>query len=203
MGVVKKLFKEEIKISYWGLSGKESAYNAGAVGDMGSIPDSERFPGKMLQYSFFFFFNFTILYWFPMDGEASWATVHRVTKSQTWLKWLSMHAKISFSQILLENSQSTISFSAGESCGWIHTLASKLSIPLNEIKNTNVKIQVSNQESEDTTFSANTQTKVTKISRHKTRRITQNSINFGRQVKSILMIDWLPFYKTLTRAVLM
>ena len=153
MGVVKTFFKEEIKISYWGLSGKEPACNAGAVGDMGSIPDSERFPGNPLQYSCLE--NL-------MDREASWATVHRVTKSQTWLKWLSMHAKISFSQIWLENSQSTISFSAGESCWWIRTLASKLSIPLNEIKNTNVKIQVSNQESEDTTFSANTQTKVTK-----------------------------------------
>ena len=27
----------------------------------------------------------------PMDREAWWATVHRVAKSQTWLKWLSMH----------------------------------------------------------------------------------------------------------------
>ena len=51
MGVVKTFFKDEIKISYWGLSGKEPACNAGAVGDMGSIPDSERFPGNPLQYS--------------------------------------------------------------------------------------------------------------------------------------------------------
>ena len=28
----------------------------------------------------------------PMDREAWWATVHRVTKSQTQLKWLSMHS---------------------------------------------------------------------------------------------------------------
>ena len=28
----------------------------------------------------------------PMDRGAWWATVHRVTKSQTWLKCLSMHA---------------------------------------------------------------------------------------------------------------
>ena len=27
----------------------------------------------------------------PMDRGAWWATVHRVAKSQTWLKWLSMH----------------------------------------------------------------------------------------------------------------
>ena len=153
MGVFKKFFKEEIKISYWGLSGKESACNAEAVGDTGSIPDSERFPGNPLQYS---------CLENPMDKEAWWAAVHRVAKSQTLLNWFSMHAKISFSQRFLENSQSTVSFSAGESCGWIHTLASKLSIPLNEIKNTNGKIQVSNQESEDTTFPANTQTKVTK-----------------------------------------
>ena len=30
----------------------------------------------------------------PRDWEAWWATVHRVTKSQTWLKWLSMNACI-------------------------------------------------------------------------------------------------------------
>ena len=29
----------------------------------------------------------------PMDRGAWWATVHGVTKSQTWLKWLSMHAR--------------------------------------------------------------------------------------------------------------
>ena len=28
----------------------------------------------------------------PMDGVAWWATVHRVARSQTWLKQLSMHA---------------------------------------------------------------------------------------------------------------
>ena len=28
----------------------------------------------------------------PMDRGAWWATVHRVAKSRTWLKWLSMHA---------------------------------------------------------------------------------------------------------------
>ena len=29
----------------------------------------------------------------PTDREAWWATVHRVAKSQTWLKWLGMHAQ--------------------------------------------------------------------------------------------------------------
>ena len=34
-----------------------------------------------------------ILAWrIPMDREAWWATVHRVTKSRTWLKQLSTHA---------------------------------------------------------------------------------------------------------------
>ena len=28
----------------------------------------------------------------PVDRRAWWAAVHRVTQSQTWLKWLSMHA---------------------------------------------------------------------------------------------------------------
>ena len=30
----------------------------------------------------------------PMDRKAWWATVHRVTKSQTELKWLSVHAQM-------------------------------------------------------------------------------------------------------------
>ena len=30
----------------------------------------------------------------PMDREAWWAAVHRVTLSRTWLKWLSIHACI-------------------------------------------------------------------------------------------------------------
>ena len=29
----------------------------------------------------------------PMDRGAWWATVHGITKSQTWLKWLSMHVR--------------------------------------------------------------------------------------------------------------
>ena len=56
---------------------KASAYNAG---DPGSVPGSGRSPGEgngnPRQYS-----------WLenPMDGGAWWATVHGVTKSQTWL----------------------------------------------------------------------------------------------------------------------
>ena len=56
---------------------KASAYNAG---DLGSIPGSRRSPGEgtgnLLQYS---------CLENPMDGEAWWATVHGVAKSQTRL----------------------------------------------------------------------------------------------------------------------
>ena len=55
---------------------------------MGSIPGPERSPGggngNPLQYSFLE--N-------PMDRGAWWATVHGVTQSLTWLKWLSTYAR--------------------------------------------------------------------------------------------------------------
>ena len=57
--------------------------------DAGSIPGLGRSPGEgngnLLQYS---------CLENPMDTGAWWATVHRVTKSQTWVKWLSMHTCI-------------------------------------------------------------------------------------------------------------
>ena len=60
-----------------GSDSKESARNAG---DLGSIPGLGRSPGKgngnLLQYS---------CLENPMDRGARWATVHWVTKSQTWL----------------------------------------------------------------------------------------------------------------------
>ena len=60
-----------------GSEGKASAFNAG---DLDLIPGWGRSPGKgngnPLQYS---------CLENPMDGEAWWATVHGVTKSQTWL----------------------------------------------------------------------------------------------------------------------
>ena len=63
-----------------GSDGKESACNAGAAGDPGSIPESGRSPGgghgHPLQY-------YCLEY--PMDRGAWLATVHAVTKSQTWL----------------------------------------------------------------------------------------------------------------------
>ena len=67
-------------------SGKEFACNAGGAGDTGLTPGSGRSPGEEngnpLQY--FCLKN-------PMDRE-TWAIVHGVTKSQTRLKQLSIHA---------------------------------------------------------------------------------------------------------------
>ena len=69
------------------LSGKESACNAGAAGDTGSIPEQGRSPGgghgNPLQYS---------CLENPMDRGAWRATVHGVAQSQTGLKRLSTHA---------------------------------------------------------------------------------------------------------------
>ena len=66
-----------------GSDGKESACSAG---DPGSTPGSGRTPqernGCPLQYS---------CLENPMDRGAQRATVHRVAKSQTWLKQLSMY----------------------------------------------------------------------------------------------------------------
>ena len=56
---------------------KNPPANAGATGDMGSIPGSRRSPGgghgNPLQYS---------CLENPMDRGAWWATVHRAAKSQ-------------------------------------------------------------------------------------------------------------------------
>ena len=64
----------------WWLSDKESACNAGAAGDLGSIPGLGRSPGEgndnPLQYS---------CLENSMDRGAWWAIVHRVSKSQTQL----------------------------------------------------------------------------------------------------------------------
>ena len=60
---------------------------AGDIKDLGLIPQSGRSPGgghgNRLRYS---------CLENPMDRGAWWATVHRVTKSQTPLKQLSTHA---------------------------------------------------------------------------------------------------------------
>ena len=60
---------------------QESACNAGNTGDTGSIPGRGRPPregnGNPLQYS-----------WLGnlMDRGSWWVTVHRVAKTQTWLR---------------------------------------------------------------------------------------------------------------------
>ena len=67
---------------------KSQAANAGDTRDSGSIPGSGISPGGVhgnpLQYS---------CLENPMDRGAWWATVHRVTKSRTRLKQLSMQAR--------------------------------------------------------------------------------------------------------------
>ena len=66
---------------------KNLSANGGEIRAMGSIPGSGRSPGrrhgKPLQYS-----CLKIL----TDRETWKASVHRVTQSQTWLKWLSIQA---------------------------------------------------------------------------------------------------------------
>ena len=61
-----------------GSAGKESTCNAGDIGDTGSVPGSGKSPGggnsNPFQYS---------CLKNPMDRGGWWATVHRVTKSQT------------------------------------------------------------------------------------------------------------------------
>ena len=65
--------------------------NAGDARDMGLIPASGRSLGEghgnLFQYSYLE--N-------PMDRGAWRATVHRIIKSWTWLKWLSKHAWSNF-----------------------------------------------------------------------------------------------------------
>ena len=74
-------------LSQW-LSGTESACNAGAIGDMGSISGSQRSPGggrgKPLQYS-----RLENL----IDRGVWQASVHRVAKRRTRLKRHSTHAR--------------------------------------------------------------------------------------------------------------
>ena len=58
---------------------------SGDIRDAGFIPGSGRSPGGEIDNPLQYFCLEN-----PMDRGAWWATVHRVTKSQTWLKWLSM-----------------------------------------------------------------------------------------------------------------
>ena len=91
-----KTWDREIILKYWSgyyetgfpwrLSAEESTCNAGATQDAGSTLGSspEGGHGNPLQYSHLE--N-------PVDRGAWRAIVHRVTKSQTQLKWLSTHAR--------------------------------------------------------------------------------------------------------------
>ena len=77
--------KERLRLP-WLLSGKESAFNAGDVGDLVSIPGLGRSPGgghrNLLQYSFLE----------NPTGRGAWrAAGHRVVKSGTPLKRLHTH----------------------------------------------------------------------------------------------------------------
>ena len=98
--------------------GKESACNAA---DSGSIPESGRFTGDGLgnppQDSYLE--N-------PMQRGAWWATVHRVAKSRTWLKQLSMltHLKFYILSILIRTEfkrQDQSSVAVSTHC-WVLTL---------------------------------------------------------------------------------
>ena len=86
-----RLMKIKTKINTWDLSKLNKGFpggtvvknlpaNAGDAEDVGSMPESGRFPGKgngsPLQYS---------CLGKPMDRGAWLTTVHRVTKCQTWL----------------------------------------------------------------------------------------------------------------------
>ena len=82
-----------IALSFYGLPQwlciKESTCNAGDTGDAGSIPRWGSFPGgehgNPLRYS---------CLETSMERGAWWGIVHRVTKSQIWLKWLSVLASL-------------------------------------------------------------------------------------------------------------
>ena len=69
---------------------KDPPANAGDIRDSSLIAGLGRDPGG----------RHDNLLWYsclenPMDGGAWWAVLHRVAKRQTWLKWLSMHARFS------------------------------------------------------------------------------------------------------------
>ena len=70
-----------------GSAGKESACSAGITGNAGSIPELGRSPGGGHGNSLQHFCLED-----PMDRGAWQAAVHGVTKQQTRLKHLSMHA---------------------------------------------------------------------------------------------------------------
>ena len=83
-----RLLYYRVRASQVALVVKNLSANTGDLRDTGSIPGLGRSPGEgngnPLQYS---------CLENPMDRGAWWATVHGVTKSWTWLKWLIAHAR--------------------------------------------------------------------------------------------------------------
>ena len=108
-----------------GSDGKESACN---VGNLGLIPGWGRSPGGGHGNSLRIL-NLVN----PTDRGAWWATVHRVTKSLTWLKWLSTHAwtyPIFYTKLsLLSRSCEWISL-LGPSTVHPHPSTSSITLPL-------------------------------------------------------------------------
>ena len=104
-----------------GASGKESAFmvknllhaNEGDIIDKGSIPGLGSSPGgghgNPLQYS---------CLENPMDRGAQWVNVYRVGKSQTWLKWLSMHTYVYTHTYTLH--ETSVAHRSLEIYSWIH-----------------------------------------------------------------------------------
>ena len=86
-----------------GANSKEPVCNAGNIRDAGSIPGLGRHPGggngNLLQYS---------CLENPMDRGAWWAMVHGVTKSWTWLKWLSTMSKEQYAENSVPGALSTL-----------------------------------------------------------------------------------------------
>ena len=75
---------------------KNPPANAGDLRDVGSIPGLGRSPGGRHgnQLRYFYLEN-------PLDRGAWRATVHGVAKSQTQLKWLSVHATLFFKCLII------------------------------------------------------------------------------------------------------
>ena len=90
-----KRYTDKELASQVALAVKSPPANAGGSRDAGLIPGSGRSPEEGVAT------HSSILAWrIPMDRGAWRATVYGVTKSQTWLKQLSMHAGCMYRQRL-------------------------------------------------------------------------------------------------------
>ena len=87
--VFQKFYKSALLT--WGWGGSVVKNHPANAGNTGSNPGLGNLPGEgnasPLQYS---------CVENPMDKAAWWATVHSVTKSRSWLKWLNNTKKCSF-----------------------------------------------------------------------------------------------------------